>query len=230
MANDGKATTDIMLNGAISLGSDEERKLLIEHIAAIRGTRARQRQQRLELMLLCKKLEDSKLWRLYGTWTFARVLHEECGVKHAEYEVYRTAREYIDHETAKLLGMAALREMRRVLRTVKEDCLANTAETLVTMVKRRVEGFTAEHGFGPTKKAAVAIVRAEADRMGVCVTGASNDGLKSRYRWLVSTMEQIESLSDEGSAVGVLARNALNRVRGRDGESDASRKASASAA
>lgn len=79
-----------------------------------------------------------------------------------------------------------------------------------------IEAFNTEHGFTPTNKGASAIVRAEAERLGLDTKGAKSDGLRH-------TLEQIESLSDDDSAIKILARNALDRVSGRGAVVETSR-------
>lgn len=198
----------IILNGTIALGSDDERRQLMEHIANIRQARTRHAEQLFEILRLCQALEESGLWRLYGTWTFARVLKEECGVQHADYKVYQQAREHIDHEAAQSVGLSGLREACRHLPSIDEQ----SAELLFTQVVRDFAAYRAEHGFSPTNKAALLLVRRVTDRMGISPATATSDGLRERYQWLVATLEQIESLADEGGAIQLLSRNALERV------------------
>ena len=209
-----KVATPVMLNGTVTLGSDDERALLMSFVSKIRAQRIEGNRQRFALLRLCKEFEDSEVWKLYGTWPFARVLQEECGVKYADYEVYRTALECTDAGGAETIGMRALREIRRVLRGVADVDRADTTATLVSTIQRKIDAYRAEHGFAATGKAATTIVRIEAQRMGIAATSAKVDGLRARYAWLVSTMRQIESLSDDTTAVGVLARNALMKVSG----------------
>jgi hypothetical protein len=225
-----KKKNETTLNGTVTLGSDAERKELTSFIGRIRELRQEREGKTFALLEECKRFDDSGLWQLYGTWTFARVLQEECGVKVSDYDVYKAAIDHVAPDVARAMGLAALREIRRVLRQVDADSKQDVAATLTTVVARKIDACRAEHGFAPTSKGAVAMVRVEADRLGLATKGATEDGLRKRYQWLIGTLEQIESLSDDGSAVGVLARNALTRVGRPSADSTTARKGGRKAA
>jgi len=221
--------TATMLNGAIALGSDKERKSLYGFIDRVRTLQNKTADARFDLLEECARFDESGIWRLYGTWTFGRVLREECGVKVAHYEVYKSALHYLSAKEAREMGLPALRELRRVMREVQIENQQGTGAALYAAASVKINAHIAEHGFSPTARGSLAIIRQVAIQFGISATGAKKDGLRRRFEWLVHTLEQIESISDEGSAARVLARNALDRVSGKTASKQPLAERSASA-
>lgn len=183
-------------------GTDAEKERLKAHVDRILAAKRKGEAAEVEVYDECIAIERSDLWTITGM-SWKQFLRDGVGVDVGRYVAYKACVDLVGHEALGKMGLAAGRELWRLIGTN-----AILAKTLGRAVSERVVGFRMERGYGPSVSYARAIVEDEARRAGVDVVRPPN-GSKRALRKAIATLKQIAEL---GGEAGALARVCLRDI------------------
>jgi hypothetical protein len=169
-------------------GTKKEKDKLQKLVDAVLDARKRGIKAELEMYAACLELEESKAWMITG-WSYQRLV-KELGVNFWAYDHYRLGVQLFGTEGLKAIGLAACRE---ILRLVGSD--PARSHKLYAKAMERIVAFRLDRGFDPSGTYQNNIVREEAEKLGYPVPPRNSKGKQAKLN-LAKTVQSLRQICE----------------------------------
>ena len=169
-------------------GTKQEKNKLQKLVDAVLDAKKRGVEAELDMYAACLELEESNAWTITG-WSCQRLL-KELGVNFWAYDHYRLGVQLFGSEALKNIGLAACRE---ILRLVGND--AKRSHRLYAKALDRIVAFRLDRGFDPSPSYQMKLVRGEARALGYPVPDKNGGGKQAKLK-LAKTVQSLRQICE----------------------------------